>query len=57
MKALPPASSQLELLPRHGLARVEVDPSARLEILRALAEILLAAVDATERGERVDEAR
>ncbi len=41
MKALPPAPSQLDLLPRtRDLARFEVGPSERREILRPLAEIL-----------------
>jgi hypothetical protein len=58
MKALPPAPSQLELLPnRSELAHFVVEPSARLEILRALAEILLVAVQVGARKERRDEAR
>ena len=57
MKALPPAPSQLELLPRRDLARFEVEPSARPEILRALTEILLIAAEAVRRKETGDEAR
>jgi len=57
MKALPPAPSQLDLLPRHDLARFVVEPSAREEILRALAEILLVAADAAEPKEERDETR
>lgn len=57
MKPLPPAPPQLELLPhhQHALVRFEVEPSARHEILRALAEILLVAVDAHEEDD--DETR
>ena len=41
MKALPPAPSQLELLPRRSVLVLSVvEQSARQEILRALAEIL-----------------
>jgi hypothetical protein len=57
MKALPPAPSQLELLPRHDHARFVVEPSARHEILRALAEILLVAAEEVGRKEEGDEAR
>lgn len=57
MKALPPAPSQLELLPQRDLVRFEVEPSARPEILRALAEILLIAAEASRRKETGDEAR
>jgi hypothetical protein len=55
MKALPPPPIQLELLPSrpHALARFEVEPSVRNEILRALAEILLDAANA----ETADETR
>jgi hypothetical protein len=56
MKTLPPAPSQLELLPRHRV-HPEVESNARLEIVRALAEILLAAVDARARKAERDEAR
>jgi hypothetical protein len=55
MKALPPAPSQLELLPRDQALFV-VEPSARHEILRALAEILLVAAEVARKEER-DEAR
>lgn len=58
MKALPPAPSQLELLPRHSRALTVVEPSARLEILRTLAEIFLAAADENaRRREQSNEAR
>lgn len=58
MKALPPAPSQLELLPRHSeLARFVVEPSVRPEILRALAEILLVAAEAGARKEARNEPR
>jgi hypothetical protein len=58
MKALPPPPSQLELLPRHSRVLSVVEPSARLEILRTLAEIFLAAADEeAQRGEPSDEAR
>ena len=58
MKALPPPPSQLDLLPRrHGLVRIEVEPSVRHEILRALAELLLAAAERGTRSEGPDETR
>ena len=57
MKALPPAPSQLQLFPRRELARFEVEPSARHEILRALVEILLAAAEVVDRKEASDDAR
>jgi hypothetical protein len=59
MKALPPAPSQLELLPRERSVLSVVEPSARPEILRTLAEILLAAASETarRREEQRDEAR
>jgi hypothetical protein len=57
MKTLPPAPSQLKLLPRHDHARFAVEPSARHELLRALAEILLVATEAVGRREEGDEAR
>jgi hypothetical protein len=58
MKARPPAPAQLALLPsRSELARFVVEPSARPEILRALAEVLLAAAEAGERKEKGHEAR
>lgn len=57
MKALPPAPSQLELLPRRDHALSVVEPNARHEILRALAEILLAAAERLGREEEHDEAR
>jgi hypothetical protein len=56
MKALPPAPSQLDLLPPCDHALFVVEPSARHEILRALAEILLAAAEVVRKEER-DEAR
>jgi hypothetical protein len=57
-KALPPAPSQCELLPRRDHALSVVEPNARNEILRALAEILLAAAESVgRREERDDEAR
>lgn len=52
MKALPPAPSQYELLPRHEHALSVVEPNARHEILRALAEILLAAAESVGVGGR-----
>jgi hypothetical protein len=56
MKALPPAPSQLELLPRRSvLALSVVEQSARHEILRALAEILLHAAEAAARKDERDE--
>jgi hypothetical protein len=57
MKALPPAPSQLELLPRRDHALSVVEPNARHEILRALAEILLVAAERLGREEEHDEAR
>ena len=58
MKTLPPAPSQLELMPRrHDLARFVVEPSVRHEILRALAEILLLAAESAVRNEDRDESR
>jgi hypothetical protein len=57
MKALPPPSSQLDLLPRHDLAQIVVEPSARHEILRALAELLLVAAERRRGEEAPDEAR
>jgi hypothetical protein len=58
MKALPPAPSQLELLPRHSRALSVIEPNARLEILRTLAELILAAADENaQRREQSDEAR
>ena len=58
MKTLPPAQSQLQLFPhRRDLALSVVEPSARHEILRALAEILLVAADLVEREEERDEPR
>lgn len=59
MKALPPAPSQRELLlPRRDHVLSVVEPNARSEILRALAEILLAAAEsAGRREERDDHAR
>ena len=56
MKALPPAPSQLLPL-RSDLVPFVVEPSARKEILRALAEILLLAADALEEKGQVDEPR
>jgi len=57
MKVLPPAPSQLELLPHRDNAHFAVEPSARPAILRALAEILLAAAEVVEQKEACDEAR
>lgn len=57
MKALPPAPSQLELLPHRDKAPFVVEPSARPAILRALAEILLAAAEVVAKKEEPDEAR
>ena len=57
MKALPPAPSQLELLPRRDHALSVVEPNARHEILRALAEILLVAAERLGREEEHDEAQ
>ena len=57
MKPVPPAPSQLELLSRRDHALSVVEPSVRQEILRALAEILLAAADHGARKEERDEAR
>lgn len=57
MKALPPAPSQLELLHRHDNALFVVEPSARQETLRALAEILLVAAEVVGRREERDETR
>lgn len=56
MKALP-APPQLELLPRRrDLALTVVERSERDEIVRALAEVLLAAAEAVPRKEDADEA-
>ena len=63
MKALPPAPSQLELLPHQRSVLFVVEPSVRPEILRTLAEIILAAANETAaneiapRKEQRDEAR
>jgi hypothetical protein len=58
MKILPPAPSQLELIPRRrDLAPFVVEPSVRHEILRAVAEILLVAAESGEQNEGRDEAR
>lgn len=59
MKALPPAPSQRELfLPQRDHVLSEVEPNARNEILRALAEILLVAAESVGRREvRDDESR
>ena len=57
MKALPPAPSQLELLPRRDHALSVIEPNARHEILRALAEIMLVAAERLGREEEHDEAR
>lgn len=48
MKALPPALPQLQLSICQDRALVVIDPDARKEAVRALAEILLIAVDATD---------
>ena len=56
MTTLPQAQSQLSLFPRRrDLALPVVEPSARHEILRALAEILLVAAEMVEREEEHDE--
>lgn len=58
MKALPPPPTQLDLLPRrHDLARFVAEPSVRQEILRVLAELLLAAAEQRTRKEDRDETR
>jgi len=57
MKALPPAPTQLEPLPHRDLVRFAVEPNERHEILRALAEILLAAAEAVARRGVHDETR
>jgi hypothetical protein len=60
MKALLPPSPQLDLLLHHNdLALSVVEPSVRLQILRGLAELLLAAAEArnAERTEARDETR
>lgn len=57
MNALPPAPPQLQLFPRRReLARFEVEPSARREILRELAEILRVAAEVVDRREASDDA-
>ncbi len=57
-KALPPAPSQCELMLRRDHVLSVVEPNARNEILRALAEILLAAAESAGRREvRDDQAR
>ena len=56
MKALPPPPSQLELLSQ-SQSLIVVEPETRREVLRTLAEILLAAVDAAATMEVHDEAR
>lgn len=49
MKALPPARPQLQLAIYHrDRALTAVEPDARKEVVRALAEILLVAADAVE---------
>jgi len=56
MKTLPPVPSQLDLIPqRNDLGLSVVEPSARREILRALAEVLLAAVETVQQREVRDE--
>lgn len=58
MKALPPAPSQLDLLPqRFDLGLSVVEPNARHEILRALADVLLAAAETVQQREVRDETR
>ena len=47
MKALPPSSPQLELMIYRSPALTVVDHDARKEVVRALAEILLIAADAS----------
>lgn len=49
MKALPPVRPQLQLAIHHqDRALTAVEPDARKEAVRALAEILLVAADAVE---------
>ncbi len=48
MKALPPARPQLQLAIYQDRALAVIDPDARKEVVRALAEILLIAADAIE---------
>lgn len=56
MKAQP-APAQLEMLPhRRDLVLFGAEPNARREVVRTLAEILLAAAEATEHEEERDEA-
>ncbi len=55
MKALPPTPSQGELLPRQEHALSVVEPNVRSEMLRALAEILLAAAESVEAKEARDD--
>ena len=58
MKALPPKPSQLTLPPsRLDLVRFVVEPSVRQDILRTLAEILIAAAKAPPGRETPDETR
>ena len=56
MKALPPPPSQLEL-PNQSRSLIVVERDTREEVLRALAEILLAAADRVAAVEVDDEAR
>ncbi len=53
MKALPPSSPQLELAICRSRALTVLDHEARNEVVRALAEILLIAADATAVHARV----
>jgi hypothetical protein len=55
MKALPPAPSQCELLPRRDHVLSVVEPNARHEILRALADILLAGAESVGGREERDD--
>lgn len=48
MKALAPPSPQLQLAIHHNRAATALEPDARSEAVRALAEILLIAADAVE---------
>jgi hypothetical protein len=58
MKTLPPVPTQLDLLPqRCDLVLSVVEPNVRCEILRALADVLLAAAETTRQREVRDETR
>jgi hypothetical protein len=57
MKALPPPPSQLELVICRNTSLMIVESDLRSEVIRALAEILLAAAEPAARVEQADEAR